>query len=302
MSLTFCQLQVLHAVSRTGSVTGAATALGVSQPAVSMMLRQCAKAAGFPVFARRQDRLQPTSEVIGLLGELDRVFSGVDRINRVIEDMRVTGAGTIQIAATPTLADNLLPLAIAQFQRTRPNVRITVNAMDNFSVVSEVARENVDLGLALSPFMHVDARQIDLCVAELICVVHRDSPLASRDTISPKDLAGYPLISFRKTLPLGLVVEQAFAHAGVPQRVTMEVNQSSVACALARAGVGVAIIDPFWLIGNTDRNLVRIRFTPRAEVSAQVLVSKNTSMSRATRLFISSLRGMAETFKRDKVI
>lgn len=302
MSLTFRQLQVLHAVSRTGSVTGAATALGVSQPAVSMMLRECSRIAGFAVFVRRHGRLQPTPETAGLMTDLDRVFNGVDRINRVIEDMRVTAVGTIQIAATPTLADNLLPPAIALFQQTRPNVRITVEAMDNFSVVNEVAREHVDLGLALSPFMHVDARQIDLCSAELICVVRRDSPLARQSSVTPRDLADYPLISFRKTLPLGLLVEEAFQKAGVTQRIALEVNQSSVACALARAGTGVAIIDPFWLLEGRDSNLVRLKLRPRAEVSAQVLVSNGSSLSRPARLFLTALRKTAEGFKRDKLL
>ena len=302
MSLTFRQLQVLHAVSRTGSVTGAATALGVSQPAVSMMLRECSRIAGFAVFVRRHGRLQPTPETAGLMTDLDRVFNGVDRINRVIEDMRVTAVGTIQIAATPTLADNLLPPAISLFQQTRPNVRITVEAMDNFSVVNEVAREHVDLGLALSPFMHVDARQIDLCSAELICVVRRDSPLARQSSVTPRDLADYPLISFRKTLPLGLLVEEAFQKAGVTQRIALEVNQSSVACALARAGTGVAIIDPFWLLEGRDSNLVRLKLRPRAEVSAQVLVSNGSSLSRPARLFLTALRKTAEGFKRDKLL
>lgn len=300
MSLTFRQLQVLHAVGRHGSVTGAAAALGVSQPAVSMMLGECTRSAGFAVFVRRQGRLQPTAEMASLLADLDRVFNGVDRVNRVIEDMRVTAVGTVQIAATPTLADNLLPPAVALFQQTRPNIRVSIDATDNFNVVNEVAREHVDLGLALSPFMHVDARQIDLCAAELVCVVHRDSPLAARGTVTPKDLADYPLISFRRTLPLGLVVEEAFRKAGVVQRIALEVNQSSVACALARAGAGVAIIDPFWLIGNGERSLVRLRLRPRAEVSAQVLVARNANLSRPVRLFLAALQETVETLRRGK--
>ena len=301
MSLTFRQLQILHAVSHNGSVTGAAAALGVSQPAVSMMLKDCTQSAGFALFVRRQGRLQPTAETAGLMSELERVFNGVDRINRVIEDMRVTTVGTIQIAATPSLADNLLPPTIALFQRTRPNIRITISTMENFNVVNDVARENVDIGLAFSPFMHVDARQIELCTAELVCVVHQDSPLAMRGTVTPKDLANYPLISFRKTLPLGLVVEAAFKKAGVSQRIALEVNQSSVACALARAGAGVAIIDPFWLIGNRESNLVRLKLRPCAEVSAQALVSRNTTLSRPARLFLAALRRTADAFKRDEL-
>ena len=61
MSLSFRQLQIIGAVGRSGSVTGAAAALGISQPAVSMMLKDCTQAAGFPLFVRRQGRLQPTA-------------------------------------------------------------------------------------------------------------------------------------------------------------------------------------------------------------------------------------------------
>ena len=83
------------------------------------------------------------------------------------------------------------------------------------------------------------------------------------------------------------------------QRIALEVNQSSVACALARAGTGVAIIDPFWLFDNRERHLVRLKLRPRAEVSAQALVSKHTGVSRPARLFLSALRKTADAFKRD---
>ena len=63
--------------------------------------------------------------------------------------MRTSTVGTIQIAATPTLADNLLPPAVALFQQARPKVRVTIHAMDNYNVVNHVVREYVDFGLAL---------------------------------------------------------------------------------------------------------------------------------------------------------
>ncbi len=302
MILSFRQLQVLHAVSRSGSVSGAAAALGVSQPAVSMLLRECARLAGFEVFVRRQGRLHPTAETAGLLVDLDRIFSGVDRVDHLIEDMRVTTAGSVHIAATPTLADNMLPLAVHRFQKTRPNVRITINAMDNINVVNEVVGEHVDLGVALSPLTRGDVRQIELCAAELVCVVREDSPLADKGTVTPQDLAEVPLISFRKTLPLGMVVDEAFKKAGVAQKIALEVNQSSVACALARAGTGAAIIDPFWLLDHAERGLVRLKLRPRAEISAQALVSRNTNMSRPARLFLTALRETANGFRRNGLL
>jgi len=298
MSLSFRQLEIVRAVIRSGSVTGAADSLGISQPAVSLMVRQCRNVAGFPLFARKRGRLQPTPEAAVLVADLERVFDGVDRINRLIDDMRVSNVGTIQIAATPTLAENLLPRAIALFQQSRPNVRVTIHTMDNLSVVDHVAQEHVDFGLALSPFRHVDARQIELCAADLVCVVSADHPLARRASVTLKDFSAVPLISFSKTLPLGMLVEAAFRKADVALRVAHEVNQSSVACALVRAGAGAAIIDPFWLAENRDQRLVALKLRPRTEVTAEVLVPKSATLSRPARILLSTIETVAQELAR----
>jgi DNA-binding transcriptional LysR family regulator len=298
MSLNFRQLQIVRAVSRHGSVTAAASALGISQPAVSMMLRDCARSAGFPLFLRKQGRLQPTMETSVLVGDLDRVFNGIDRVNRLLEDMRDIKVGTIQIAATPTLADNLLPRAVAAFQRERPNVQITISTMDNISVVDHVLQEHVDFGLVLSPMAHFDTRPVKLCAAELICVVHREHALARLASVTPEQIAPFPLISFSRSLPLGMLIDQTFRDAGVARRIALEVNQSSVACALARAGAGVAIIDPFWFLDQGKPELVRLQLRPRTEITAQALVPKDAVLSRPARLLLTTIRNTASQLKR----
>jgi DNA-binding transcriptional LysR family regulator len=290
MPLNFRQLTVVRAVAKQGSVTGAADALGISQPAVSMTLRDSAAAAGFALFVRRRGRLQPTMETAALIADLDRIVDGVDRVNRMIEELRDARVGAIHIAATPTLADNLLPRAVARFQAARPNVQITIQSMDNISVLDRVHQEQVDLGLILSPVTHVEARQIDLRTDDLICVVHPAHPLAGRDSVTPRDLAPYPLISFSRTLPLGALVERSFRAAGVPRRIALEVNQSSVACALVRAGAGVAITDPFWFLEDLNSGLVRLALRPRTSVVAQLLVPRAAPLSRPARLFVETIR------------
>lgn len=301
MSLSLRQLEVVRAVSRHGSVTAAAAALGISQPAVSMMLSTCTRAAGFPLFLRHQGRLQPTAETRVLLGELERVFDGVDRINRLVDDLRDTSIGMVRIAATPTLADNLLPAAAAMIQRSRPRLQISVQTVDNLAAIEAVRTEQVDFGLVLTPIAQPDTRLIELCRAELICVVHPDHPLAAKEAVTPADIAPFPLISFSRSLPLGNLVEQSFRKVGIARRIAIEVNQSSVACALARAGAGVAVIDPFWLQNGRDHGLVRLAFRPVAQVHAQALVPKDVSLSRPARLFLAALRRTAQSQGPDPV-
>jgi DNA-binding transcriptional LysR family regulator len=293
MSLTFRQLEIIRAVGRAGSVTGGAAILGISQPAISVALRDCKAAAGFPLFVRRQGRLQPTSETGILLADLDRVFDGVDRINRLVEDLATATIGTLQVAATPTLADNLVPLAVAAFGRERANVRITVQAMDNFAVVRQVNGSLVDFGLALSPLTRFEGGAQDVCASELICAVHPGHPLAGRRSVGPADLEPYRLISFSRSLPLGALVEESFRAAGLRRRIAVEVNQSSVACAMARAGAGVAVIDPFWGLGSPEPGIARIPLRPPVEIRAQILEPPGRPLSRLSRLFLDELRAAA---------
>lgn len=293
MSLTFRQLEVVRAVSRQGSVTAAAGALAISQPAVSMMLRECTRAAGFPLFQRRQGRLQPTPETRALLGDLERVFDGVERVNRLVDDLRDTSIGTLRIAATPTLADNILPAAVQGFCAQRPRIHVAIQSMDNLGVIETLARERVDFGLVLTPISQPDVRLMELCRADLICIVGEKHPLAGRDRVGAADIAAFPLISFGRSLPLGSLVDDWFRAAGIPRRIAIEVNQSSLACALVRAGTGVAVVDPFWLLEENRHGLVRLPIADPVSVGAHALIPREAPLSRPARLFLATLRRTA---------
>jgi DNA-binding transcriptional LysR family regulator len=295
MPLSFRQLEVIRAVSRHGSVTLAAAQLGISQPAVSMLLRDGAALAGFPLFRRRQGRLQPTPETRLLLGDLDRVFEGVERVNRLVEDLRDSSVGSVQVAATPTLAENLLPAALALLRRARPRLQLVVQTLDNPGVIDAVLRERVDFGLALTPFGEPELRRIELTSGPLIAVVAPGHPLAGRGAVSPRDLADYPLISFSRSLPLGHLVEQAFREAGVPRRIALEVTQSSLAAAMARAGIGVAVTDPFLLLDARDHGVVRLALRPAPVVGAMALLPRQSQPGRAALLLLAALRRLARS-------
>ncbi|WP_249681020.1 LysR substrate-binding domain-containing protein [Roseococcus pinisoli] len=296
MDLTFRQLEIVRAVCREGSVTQAAALLGISQPAVSMTLREASSITGFPLFLRFQGRLRPTAEMRLLLAELDRLFDGVGRVNRLVEDMRHTGVGTVHLASTPALADSLVPAAMVRFRELRPRVRVSVQAMDNLGVLDAVTRERVNLGLVLTPIETRDLRRMELCRSELICVVRPDHPLAERGQVSLEEIDPWPLISFDDNLPLGHLVKQHHRATGRPRRIALEVNQSSVACAMVRAGLGVAIIDPFALSDGEGRGVVALRLTPSMPIGVLAVMVGDAPPSRLTLLFLAHLRRAAEAF------
>lgn len=301
MHLTVRQMEVIRAVNRYGSVGQAASALGISQPAVSLLLRECAAHAGFPFFVRKRGRLQPTRETLEIMGELNRIFDGIARVNHMVDDMRESTDGSVQIFTVPTIAENLLAPTSMRFREDWPQVQISVIATDNVSVSDSVFQEHADFGIVLSPLSQdgrmIEGRLIDLCEAELVCVVPRDCPLAKLPVVTPHDLAPYPLISFDKNLPLGALIEESYRVAGVKRKIALSVTLTAVAYSLARSGAGVAIIDPFYLLTNRDQGVATIRYQPTTSVTAQLLLPNNTPLSRPAQLFVDALKKTAVVLK-----
>jgi DNA-binding transcriptional LysR family regulator len=195
----------------------------------------------------------------------------------------------------------MLPAAIAAFQAARPRIQVAIRAMDNLGVIETVTEERVDFGLVLTPLGQPEARLVKLWTGPLVCVVPVGHALATHAAVTPGDLAPYPLISFSRSLPLGDLVETAFRQAGVARRIGLEVNQSSVACALARAGAGVAVIDPFLLMDPRDHGVVALKLLPVTEVSAQALIPRTATLSRPAAMLLATIRRTALNAQRNRI-
>ncbi len=295
MSLNTRQLEVIHTVIRTGSVTDAAEALEISQPAVSMVVKACEKSVGFPLFIRKQGRLQPTPEAKTLFPELERIFGGVERVHRLVDELKDSRVGLIRIAATPILADNLLSIASQYFLSPRPQVQISINSLPNYEVADHVMTERADFGFVLSPEKYLDTRVIDLCTSELVCVAPDNHPLAKYDRVSPHELIKFPFISFSRSLPLGSLIDGIFRREGLNRRIAVEITQSSTACAMVKAGVGLAILDPFALLGANSHGLVKIKLVSSTLMTAQLLMPANGRVSRPARIFIDTVSETVKT-------
>src|SRR4051812_15420397 len=121
------QLRYIRAVVRLGSVTAAAEAEHVSQPSISKQIAGIEHALGLPLFHRVGRRVVPTEAAIVL----------ADCADRVIEDISATlsglsgspAAASLRVCATETVADNLLPPAVAVLRERFPEARIRVEML-----------------------------------------------------------------------------------------------------------------------------------------------------------------------------
>ncbi|MGB9173923.1 MAG: LysR family transcriptional regulator, partial [Bradyrhizobium sp.] len=108
-------MEVFHAIMRTGSVTGAARALNVTQPAVSAVLKHCESQLKMKLFARVSGRLQPTAEARAIFPEIAAIFGRVEAVNALTQDLVGGRLGTLSVAAAVPIANGYLAKAVATF-------------------------------------------------------------------------------------------------------------------------------------------------------------------------------------------
>ncbi len=241
------QLEIFHAVMRSGTITGAASFLGISQPAVSKAMRAIERRLGFKLLRPVKGRLYPTPEAQRLLPDADRIMSELSAFERLTGEVKTGGTGLVRVVASSSSATALLPAAAASFQKANPAVCISSHLLPARGVAEAVAAGEADFGLALSPVQLPGLTVRTLGAAEMVFIAPHGHPMLERETITPTDLAQCPLVSFGSETHFGQLLDQAFERSGVRRQIGLQVTMSIVAACYVHRGLGVALVDSFTL-------------------------------------------------------
>jgi DNA-binding transcriptional LysR family regulator len=275
------QLEVFEAIMRTGSVSEAARTLDVSQPAVSKTLRLAEEAAGFVLFRRVRGRLYPSPEAETLLPQVEQVRNEMIAISLLIRRLRDGHAGQVTVASAASLAHAFLTPAIGQFSRANKDIRIEVQMLPTHQVAERVAQSHADFGLVHEPTDNPYIDGENICLAEAVCFMPKDHPLASRRSVGPRDLQAQPLLCYRDDTAIGRLVRKALADAGQRREIDIVVNQSEQALDLVEAGAGLAISEPFLHIARPRASIVGVPFRPAIPLRLRIIRARERPRSRA---------------------
>ena len=289
LRITLRQLLMFRTLMETRSVTETANLIGVTQPAVSKTLAQVEAALGLELFERKRGRLRPLPNAERLHVEAGRLLRQVDVLNGVVEEMRSSIESRLSVAAIPILASTVIAAAAGRLLRTHADAQISTIAMSSDRIVDQVREHRVQLG-----FVHrtVDEEGIAgeiIARSEIVCVVRRDHPLARRKSISPQDLAGAPLVLLDALTPSTQIIRELFHRHGVNPTIAVETNMSDAAQAVAQAGGGIALIDPWAMPHGVHAELAKIRLRPRIETRVSCIWSVDLPRSRLAREFLAEL-------------
>lgn len=286
------QLEVFRTVMRCGTLTSAARALHVSQPALSQVLLHTEDQLGLKLFQRLGGRLVPTPEAEQLFPDADRLFRDLDNLRRFADELKQGKGGLVRLAASAPPALSILPAALRAFRAECPRVRLLSYVVPAAVMAEMLVRGEADLGIAMNdtPMPLIETEMIG--ASEVVCVLREDHPLVARPFVAVADLAGETLISYRASSLPGMLLDRAFGEAGTRLRPEVEIDVSIVALPFVQQGMGVALVDGLLPWGEFP-GLVTRPFRPAIELPLCLLRCTRRPMSRHQETLRQRLREAA---------
>ncbi len=290
MNVSLDQLRAFVATANAGSFTRAASNMCLSQPALTMRIRQLETNLRLRVFDRNTRSVQLTLVGRELLPVFQRLLASFDQAISGAKDLADKRNGVIRVATLPSFGSTRLPGIIAKFRRHYPKITFVLRDAVNSTVREMVKNEEADLGIAHREQMPPELACTDLFEDRMHAVCLLDHPLANLRSITINALVRYPLILMDQQTSVRVLVDQALLAAGLSLVPGWLATFMSTAIAIVRSGLGVAVLpstafEPHFYpeirsMPINNRSLVR---------QICVIMRKNSSLAPAADSFLDML-------------
>ena len=296
MRLRFRQLQAFHAIVESGTVTGAAEALGISQPGISNLLAQLERQTGLPLFERVHGRLVQTPEAAMLFREIDTVVRGLDHVTQTVVDLQNKQAGQLQVASQHSMSFGFIPAVIAKFAKDRPDMNISFQSQYSTKIQEWVTSGLFEIGICERPLLYDTLTVYPLHVQTRLAI-HCDDPLAQYDVLTPELLGDTPIIAMGPDHMTHRRLREAFADAGIPMRTRVHSHLFKNLLSFVKEGMGVSLLDPFVLEHDFDPRFVSRAFEPAINMDMAVITSATRPLSQTAKDFLALLLKELEPYQ-----
>ncbi|MBU6357370.1 MULTISPECIES: LysR family transcriptional regulator [Acidiphilium] len=235
------------AAADAGHFGHAAERLGISQPALSQLIRAIETALGLSLFDRAGRNIRPSAAALGLLPEARAIVTQADRAERAgaaiaRRQRRAIAAGYVGSAAFHPLFAAL----IRAIDTTRPEIALRIDQVSGTIQVQHLAATRLDLGIVRSPLPTLDPALATLTLARERMMIAVAETSTRRDA-GPLPLAAFaehPFIQYIEQPSGGLrrLTAEACAAAGFAPRTVQTVPQIATMLCLVGTGIGVAMV------------------------------------------------------------
>ncbi|KML69123.1 LysR family transcriptional regulator [Pectobacterium peruviense] len=241
-TLNLAHLTTFRMVISRGSFSGAAEALGLSQPAVSLQIRQLEQVFQARLIERTSRGIRPTPAGMTLSEhcmKIDAVVSAaIESVSLHSDDI----TGTVTVGTGATACIHLLPPLLQQLRQTHPLLKVDVRTGNTSDIVRGVEENRIDIGLVTLPAAGKCLSVNPLGTDEFVIIMEKDTLGQSTKPLSPDDLLSLPLIIFEPGSGTRALIDEWFRYAGHVASPVMELGSIEAIKRMVRAGLGYSIV------------------------------------------------------------
>lgn len=287
--MTIRHLRIFIAVASTGSITRAAEALYLTQPTVSIAIRELEEHYGTRFFERISQRLKITEEGKALLSYASHLISLYDEIETSFQNPDSRGA--LKIGASINAGSGLMPELISRFQKEHPHLRVHVYVNTTEMLEKLLLANELDLAVA-GGVIHSPLLSLHRLFTEIhLPVCAPDHPLAEK-TIPLREFMSMPLLFREKGSGVYEAFQAAASTSGCLMDPSWESSSQEALVEAARLGLGVTILPESRAVRELEsHSLARIYISDYTFRNTVTLVyHKNKFISPALARFMDMLK------------
>lgn len=240
--MEFGQIETFLAVAQEGGFSRAAEKLGRTQPALSISIKRLEEELGEALFERSSRGGTLTGAGRLFLTHAQSLMNQREEVVEAFKERRGLQQGNLSIGANESTSIYLLPPLLLEYRKRHPEIRIRVHRAVSERIPQEVLERNLDFGFLSYDPVTPDLNSVVIHRDHMVMVVPKGHRLAQRASVSLLELGEESFVAHNARTPSRDQVVRAFAAAGVPLRMTMELASLSTICDFVAEGVGLAIL------------------------------------------------------------
>jgi len=286
--VTIRQLRALAAVHSDRSVTAAAKRLHLSQPAVTLQIRNLQALAGLPLIQRTGDGMLLTDAGREVLALSERIEAAITDCETSLEMMAGKTAGRVSIGAVST-AKYFVPFMISGFSRLHPNVDVTLSIGNRQEIGTALRGYDLDFAIMGRPPADIDMDVRLIGDHPHVIIAPTGHRMARKSRIVLADLAEETFLMREPGSGTRGLMEQLFETARVRPKIGMAMSSNETIKQAVIAGLGIAFISAHTVATELDeRRLVTL------DVDGLPVVRQWFVLSRKDKILLPPARAMLE--------
>ncbi len=241
MNATFRQLQLFLALAEHQSITAAARACHVTQPTVSMQLKELAEAVGLPLYEQVGKKLYLTAAGDALADTARAMVDEWQAFGQRVDAMQGLTRGRLRLAVVST-AQYFVPGLLGSFCEAHPEIDIALEVLNRDGVVARLQDNRDDLYIMSAPPTHLALEQHAFLSNPLVVIAPNSHTLTSRSRVPLAKLAGERFIMRERGSGTRLACDSHFETQGFVPNVRLELGSNEAIIQAVAGGLGLAVI------------------------------------------------------------